>query len=749
MSVSRKYPAGAAILGKILLVLAGLGGGNAASAQEPVTIGILAFRPPDQVARRWQPLAESLNESFPEYEFSIEPLDYAGMNAAVSSRRVDFVLTNPAHYVQLSRLSGLSSPLVTLVRDVQGQPLAAFGGVIFTRADAWKIRTLKDIAGRRVAAVGDESLGGFQMQLGELLRHRIRLPAAGNLLFTGMPHDAVVEAVLAGEADVGFVRSGVLEGMAAEGLVDLAQLKIINQHELPGLLFRTSTLLYPEWPFAAMPHSDAELSRKVAAALLSLDPRGPTAQAIGIQGFGVPGDYSIVEDLLRELRLPPFELLPRITAADLWSQYRWWILSLGLVALIAFGLGLRLLLARRQLADEHERLTRIIWGTGVGTWEWNVQSGETRFNERWADIIGYRLEELEPTTIETWGRFAHPDDLARSGAALEAHFAGESEDYECEARMRHRDGHWVWVLDRGRVISWTPDGKPEWMAGTHLEVTRRKRAEAELQDYRDHLEALVEARTADLSVAKEAAETANRAKGAFLANMSHELRTPLNGIIGMTTLAKLRMNDPAGVRQLDQALASAAELLAMINRILEFSKLESEKVPLEVVEFRLASLLEPVVEFARARADEKQLEFAVDVQDALEHRVLQADLGRIRQVLLGLLENALKFTREGTVRLVVEQLDMATSAGHGGLRFTVVDSGVGIAPEAHERVFTPFQQADDSLTRTFGGAGLGLALSKQLVHAMGGDMGFSSEPGLGSRFWFSVPVGFAGGLADG
>lgn len=139
------------------------------------------------------------------------------------------------------------------------------------------------------------------------------------------------------------------------------------------------------------------------------------------------------------------------------------------------------------LADEHDRLENILIGTDAGTWEWNVQTGETRFNERWATIIGEQLDELQPTTIDTWMRFAHPDDLAESGRRLEAHFKGETDRYECEARMRHRDGHWVWVLDRGRVRSWTPDGQPEWMYGTHQDISASKQA----QDTVAHNEALL------------------------------------------------------------------------------------------------------------------------------------------------------------------------------------------------------------------------------------------------------------------
>lgn len=711
-----------------------------APAAEPVSIGILAFRPQPQVAQKWQPLEAYLHEAVPEHEFKLQPFSYVEMNEAVANRRLDFVLTNPGHYVQLARLSGLSSPLVTLARDIDGEPLRAFAGVIFTRADAVGIDTLQDLKGRRIAATSDSSLGGFQMQVGELLREGVKLPAQRNLLFTDMPHDAVVHAVLSGKAEVGFVRSGVLESLAAEGQLALEELKVVHPQNLAGLPFQASTRLYPEWPFAAMPQSDPELSRKVAAALLNLEAGGEVARQIGIHGFGVPADYSIVEDLLRELRLKPFEMLPRITVADVWNQYQWWIISLLLAGGLVTGLSIRLLLTRQQLAREHERKAHVIWGTGVGTWEWNVQTGETRFNERWAEIVGYRLEELEPTNIETWMSFTHPEDLEKSAAALNAHFSGETDHYDCEARMRHRAGHWVWVLDRGRVVSRTRDGKPEWVAGTHLEITARKKSEAELQRYRDHLEALVDARTADLSLAKEAAEVANRAKTTFLTNMSHELRTPLNGIIGMNTLARLRMADPTGLKHIDQALASSEELLGMINRILEFSKLESENMPLEDAEFSLQSLLEPVVTVARVRAEDKGLVFEIQNQVDQAQIVLKGDRERVRQILFSLVENAIKFTEKGEIRLCIEVLD-GLEDPRPSLRFTVIDTGIGVHSADHERLFAPFQQADNSSTRAFSGTGLGLALSKQLVDLMQGDIGFESAPGEGSRFWFSIPLG--------
>lgn len=137
--------------------------------------------------------------------------------------------------------------------------------------------------------------------------------------------------------------------------------------------------------------------------------------------------------------------------------------------------------ANQKLAEERRRLNEIIWGTNAGTWEWNVQTGETRFNERWAEIIGYSLAEIAPTSIETWTAYCHPDDLGASNERLQRVFDRQDDYYECECRMRHKDGHWVWVLDRGMVVQWDEDGKPLRMSGTHTDVTPSKTIETEIR----------------------------------------------------------------------------------------------------------------------------------------------------------------------------------------------------------------------------------------------------------------------------
>ncbi|WP_198301474.1 PAS domain-containing protein [Vitreoscilla filiformis] len=399
---------------------------------------------------------------------------------------------------------------------------------------------------------------------------------------------------------------------------------------------------------------------------------------------------------------------------------------------------------QNAVKTSQERLSNIIWATDVGTWEWHVPTGIVQFNERWAEIAGYTLAELQPISIQTWVSLVHPEDLIQSNQRLKAHFSGVSSAYECEVRIRHRDGHWVWILDRGKLISRDETGAPLWMAGTHLDISRQKATEhslahanRQLSDRGEQLRDLVEVRTAALSIAKEAAEAANRAKTAFLANMSHELRTPMNGIMGMIGLVKRKITDPVTRDRLEKAEKASQHLLALINDVLDISKIEADRLALEELKFTLGEFLENVRNLSQPMASDKGLTLTVSVQPELAKLCLLGDSLRLGQVVLNLVGNAIKFTSAGVVR-VSAQVEKTAEVSIL-VRFTVRDDGIGIAPSERERIFSAFEQADVSTTRQYGGTGLGLTISKRLVQLMGGRIGVDSEPGRGSTFWFTVP----------
>lgn len=268
------------------------------------------------------------------------------------------------------------------------------------------------------------------------------------------------------------------------------------------------------------------------------------------------------------------------------------------------------------------------------------------------------------------------------------------------------------------------------------DITEKKLAEKELERYRNHLEELVAERTDALSIAKEAAESANRAKSAFLASMSHELRTPMNGIMGMTSLALRRATDPKQIEQLTRITQSSQHLLKILNNILDFSKIEAERLTIEQIDFKLLDVLAKLKSLLGNDAAAKGLRLTIDAPADLVSRPLKGDPLRLGQILINLTSNAIKFTAKGSVAV---WLELAEDQETGLLlRGKVQDTGIGISAADQARLFTPFEQADGSMTRQYGGTGLGLAITRRLARAMGGDIGVVSEVDIGSTFWFTV-----------
>jgi PAS domain S-box-containing protein len=374
-------------------------------------------------------------------------------------------------------------------------------------------------------------------------------------------------------------------------------------------------------------------------------------------------------------------------------------------------------LAEEALRQSEERFALAVRGSNDGIWDWNVLTGEVYYSPRFRELLGYTEDD---PAFGTFKDRLHPEDRERVLQLLRDHLKRQSA-YDAEFRLLTRSGDYRWFRARGQAV-WNAAGRGTRMAGSISDITDRKRAEQELVE------------------ANRVAQAATRAKSEFLANMSHEIRTPLNGIIGMTELA-LDTNLTSDQREyLGLVKSSTDHLLTIINDVLDFSKIEAGKLDLECVDFALRDTIDDTLATLATRAYKKGLELAGHIAPDVA-TALAGDPHRLRQVIVNLIGNAIKFTERGEVVLsVTRDESRATSPDDPFvvLHFAVWDTGIGIAPEQQAKLFQAFSQADTSTTRKYGGTGLGLAISARLIELMGGTIWLESEVGKGSTFHFTA-----------
>jgi signal transduction histidine kinase/AmiR/NasT family two-component response regulator len=365
-----------------------------------------------------------------------------------------------------------------------------------------------------------------------------------------------------------------------------------------------------------------------------------------------------------------------------------------------------------------QRKAYILDGAALGTWQWWPQTDELVLNAQAMAIMRIAPESADAHQGVVLHQRVHPDDMQPFMLALNEHLGGITPFYACEMRARRGDGEWIWVLERGRVAERDSQGQPVLIAGTVSDITAERQASAQLR------------------AAKEAAESANRAKSAFLATMSHEIRTPLNGVMGMT---ELLANTPLDASQRDAVRTigdSSQALLHVIDEILDFSKIEANRLELELSAVAPAALGQSVVQLLKPLADARQVQIDLQIDPSMPAS-LMADGMRLRQVMHNLLSNAIKFSdakQASAPRRVC--MHMARDGAHWTL--TVTDNGMGMDAATQARAFDPFAQGEASTTRRFGGTGLGLTISRRLVELMGGTLRLESAPGQGTRVWATL-----------
>lgn len=375
--------------------------------------------------------------------------------------------------------------------------------------------------------------------------------------------------------------------------------------------------------------------------------------------------------------------------------------------------------AEDALKDSEDRFSLALQGTRDGIYDWDIDKNEVFYSSRYFSMLGYKSGS-QYGTPDDFKKLIHPDDLNNIWDHVQKYLRGEIPEYECEFRLKHADGQWLWVQSRAKGL-FKNDGTPYRMVGAHTDISHLKREKEKLE------------------YEKDKAEEANKAKGEFLAHMSHEIRTPLTAISG---IAEIFLNNLSDFNERHQKLvstlsASSSSLKDIVNDVLDFSKIESGDIEIEDRMFLLDDIFAEVTSMMSVKASQENINFVLDDSKTKDVQ-FYGDKARLRQILVNLIGNSLKFTDAGGLVKITSKLEYINDQQN--LFISVSDTGIGIKSEDFDSIFDRFKQADASVSRKYGGTGLGLPISKNLTKLMGGDIYLSSQYGDGSTFSIVLPM---------
>jgi PAS domain S-box-containing protein len=699
-----------------------------------IKIGVLAHRDIQNTLQTWQKTADYLTSELSEYHFTIVPLNFTQIEAAIEQNVVEFVITSPGIYVEFEALYGVNR-LATLKHLRMGRAYTMFGGVIFCKADDENIQSLTNLRGKRFVAVAENSLGGWRSAWREIVEAGINpYRDFQSLQFTNS-HDAVIYAVVESKADAGTISTNVLEQMALEGKVDLKNFKIINQQTQYGekFPFALSTRLYPEWTFAVTQKTSSELAEKVAIALLKLPKDHPAAKATKSEGWTIPLNYQSIHECFQVLQVHPYKDFGKTTSSF-------------------------------QLA---------VKGSNDGLWDWNLETNEVFFSTRWKEMLGYAETEIT-NHFQEWKQRLHPDDSDRVLTTFRQYFEGQLSTYEQEYRLQHRNGNYLWVLCRGILLRdvWN---KPYRMAGSHTDITQRKQAEEELRQS----ELQLKTQTQHLRQAlKELQQTQMQlihsekmsSLGQLVAGIAHEINNPINFIYGNLHYLEEYVQSLLNIVQtFQQCYPQPVKAVQVAIEKFELGFVSNDLPQLlNSIRFgseRIRNIVHSLRNFSRL--DEAEIK-PVDIHEGIENTLLilqhrlksnshkytivinkeygnlplvECSPGQLNQVFINILSNAIDALEETITHQpnnFIPSITIRTNVidNHWVLIY-IADNGLGMGEETKLRVFDPF-----FTTKPVGqGTGLGLSISYQIVvERHSGKLDLFSEPGKGTEFQIKLPL---------
>ncbi|HHJ36032.1 MAG TPA: PAS domain S-box protein [Gammaproteobacteria bacterium] len=688
---------------------------------EVINIGVLSHRGDNKTTAYWAETAEYLTQKIPDKTFRIVPLDFDEIEPSIKSRNIHFILVNSGIYVVMEVRHRISR-IATLSRSIEDRYVNFFGGVIFTLNNRSDIQNLGDLKGKSLMAVDETSLGGFQMALRELKAAGIDPQNDLSEITFGGIHDNVVMSILNGKADVGTIRTGILESMDANGLIDIEDFKIINEQTSDGFTEKHSTRLYPEWPFSKLQHTPNQLAERVAIALMKMH-KGQDGESEVMQRdrWSIPLEYQPVHELLKDMRLPPYENIGQFTLMDALKKYRYWILFSMIFIVVLVAMTMLVVRLNKELKISKQRLEQqhslILDSVGEGIYGVDLEGKSTFVNKAMERITGWSAQNII-------GLNQH-ELLHHTRASGAPHPKEECPVYKTfmDNKSRYVEDDVFWKSDGTNFpveYSSTPlkdeSGKTIGSVVVFRDISERKKAEEIASNYRREL-----AHVARVST-----------MGEMASGMAHELNQPLTAIatnadacIRLAESQKIDMDRLNDVLEIISKQARRAG--GIIQQLRNFVKKELPEKSL----VNLNDLIKEVLILVRHSLKNDSVTLDIQLENALPR--VYAQHIQIDQVILNLIKNAIEAMSENTSEEKVLMIQTSMTEDHMPM-VTIADTGPGFTDAMRKNLFTPF------VTTKPDGMGLGLSISEGIISEHGGNLYLDSASGAGAVFKFTLPT---------